>query len=113
MPEDPGLEKPFGIVFSQLHAMDIADVDKDGVTDLVIGKRHWAHNGKDPDEIGPAVLYWLKTVRQPGGKVSFEPNLIDDNSGVGTQVTAKDINGDGWVDVVVGNKLGTFVFIHK
>ena len=41
------------------------------------------------------------------------PHLIDDNSGVGTQVVAGDINGDGLPDIVVGNKNGTFVHLHE
>ncbi|HSH15302.1 MAG TPA: PVC-type heme-binding CxxCH protein, partial [Verrucomicrobiae bacterium] len=40
------------------------------------------------------------------------PYLIDNDSGVGTQVVAGDVNGDGWPDVVVGNKKGTFVHLH-
>ncbi len=40
----------------------------------------------------------------------FIPHKIDDNSGVGTQVTAKDLNGDGIPDIIVGNKKGVFVF---
>ena len=47
------------------------------------------------------------------GKARFVPHLIDDNSGVGTQVVAGDLNGDKWPDIVVGNKKGTFVFMHE
>ena len=39
--------------------------------------------------------------------------MIDDASGVGTQVVAGDVNGDGKPDVVVGNKRGAFVFQRK
>ena len=45
--------------------------------------------------------------------VDFIPYLIDDNSGVGTQVVAGDVNGDGLADIVVGNKKGTFVHLHE
>ena len=45
--------------------------------------------------------------------VDFVPYLIDNDSGVGTQVVAGDINGDGLPDVVVGNKKGTFVHLHE
>jgi hypothetical protein len=41
------------------------------------------------------------------------PCLVDDNSGVGTQVTAGDVNNDGLPDIVVGNMKGTFVFVHE
>ena len=49
----------------------------------------------------------------PTRRVDFVPYLIDNESGVGTQVVAGDINGDGLPDVVVGNKRGTFVHLHQ
>jgi hypothetical protein len=41
------------------------------------------------------------------------PYQIDNDSGVGTQVIAADISGDGKPDVLVGNKKGQFVFIQE
>jgi hypothetical protein len=38
---------------------------------------------------------------------------IDSDSGVGTQVVAGDISGNGYPDIVVGNKKGTFVFLNR
>ncbi len=38
---------------------------------------------------------------------------IDDDSGVGTQVTAADLNADGRPDVVVANKRGVFAFKQR
>ena len=103
-----------GIAFSQLHAVDLVDVDGDGLKDIVTGKRFWAHgNHGDPDPNAPAVLYWFKLVRNKDKSVDFVPNLIDDNSGIGTQVVAADVNGDKLPDIIVGNKKGTFVHIHE
>jgi len=39
--------------------------------------------------------------------------LIHNDSGIGTQVLAHDVNGDGLPDVIVGNKKGTFVHLHS
>jgi hypothetical protein len=52
-------------------------------------------------------------VRGPNKSVDFIPYLIDDNSGVGTQVVAGKISGGKYPDVVVGNKKGTFLFRHE
>jgi putative membrane-bound dehydrogenase-like protein len=104
----------YGVAFTQLHALALADMDQDGVQDIITGKRFWAHNGHDPGEREPAVLYWFQTVRDNSDqKVHFVPHRIDADSGVGTQVTVGNINGDKWPDIVVGNKKGTFVFLHK
>ena len=45
--------------------------------------------------------------------MEFVPHLIDEDSGIGTQVVAGNINKDKLPDVVVGNKRGTFVLLHQ
>ena len=45
--------------------------------------------------------------------MDFVPTLIDNDSGVGTQVVAADINGDGRPDIVTANKKGAFVFLRQ
>ncbi|MDB6041199.1 MAG: repeat protein [Verrucomicrobiales bacterium] len=113
MNRDPH-ESKYGLKFTELHAIDLIDMDGDGLKDIVTGKRFWSHGRTgDPDRNDAAVLYWWKLVRNPDKTVDFVPYLIDNNSGVGTQVVAGDINGDGLPDVVVGNKKGTFVFIQQ
>ncbi|MDB6109105.1 MAG: Cysteine proteinase [Pedosphaera sp.] len=117
--EQNGKDKPapdaYGVVFSQLHAVDLIDMDGDGLKDIITGKRFWAHghNGPDPDSDTSAVLYWFQLVRTGNGRVDFIPHLIDDNSGVGTQVVAGNIQNTKFPDIVVGNKKGTFVFLHE
>jgi hypothetical protein len=107
-------ESPHQIKFSQLHATAMADIDGDGIKDFITGKRFWAHGPDKDDEPGaPAVLYWFQIKRDGKGGAELIPHLIDDDSGVGTQVTAKDINGDSLVDVVISNKKGLFVFFQQ
>ena len=109
----PG-ENPYGVAFSQPHAVAVADIDGDGVDDIVSGKRYWAHGPKgDPEPNAPAVLYWFRCTRSPDGQAEFVPHLIDDNSGVGTDVCVRDVTGDGLPDVVVGNKKGAFVSVQS
>lgn len=107
-------ENKYGVKFSELHAIDLVDMNGDGLMDIVTGKRFWSHGRTgDPDRNTAAVLYWFQLVRNPDHTVDFVPHLIDDNSGVGVQVVARDINGDGLPDIVVGNKKGTFVHLHQ
>ena len=113
MNKDPR-DNPYGVKFSEIHAIALVDMDGDGLQDLVTGKRFWSHGRTgDPDRNDAAVLYWFRLTRGAGGSVDYVPYLIDSESGVGTQVVAGDINGDRLPDIVVGNKRGTFVHLHQ
>jgi hypothetical protein len=104
----------YGVVFSQLHAIELADFNGDGLLDILTGKRFWAHGPTgDPDPNAPAALYWFQLVRGDNGSADYIPWQIDNDSGVGTQVSFADVNGDKRLDVISGNKKGAFVFLQK
>lgn len=106
----------FGVQFSQPHALILIDMNRDGLKDIVTGKRFWAHgkDGPDPQSDGyPSVLYWFELTRPSKGQAEYIPHLIDDDSGVGTQVAAGFISNKEYPDVVVGNKKGVFILQHK
>jgi hypothetical protein len=107
-------DNPYGIRFSQPHALELVDLDGSGLKDLVTGKRFWAH-GPDGDHEpnAPAVIYWFKPDRGPDGGVEFIPYLVDDDSGVGTQIATGDLTGNGYPDIVSCNKKGAFVFLNR
>ena len=106
--------KTNGVQFAQLHAVVLADVDGDGLPDIVTGKRWWAHGPTgDADPTGAPVLYAFLLRRGPNHTATYEPRLLEDTTGVGTQIVTADVNGDGRPDFLVGNKRGTAVILSQ
>jgi hypothetical protein len=100
----------FPDLVSETHALISADINGDGLNDLVTGKRFWSHGRSEPGADKPARLYWFEASRGPRGKITFTPREIDDQSGIGTQFVVADFNGDSLLDIVTANKKGVFVF---
>ncbi|WP_026210615.1 FG-GAP repeat domain-containing protein [Flexithrix dorotheae] len=103
-------DNPYGVRFSQPHALKLEDIDKDGVTDLVSGKRVWTRGPQEswePDE--PAVVYWFKLTYKAGNP-HFIPYLMDDDSGVGVDFSITDLDNNNYPDIITCNKNGVFVF---
>jgi sugar lactone lactonase YvrE len=98
--------------FSQTHAMHLVDMNDDGRKDIVTGSRYYAHQGHDPGEQGPIVLYWYDIQPRKGQAPTFARHLIALDVGVGTQFVVQDINADHRPDIVVANKRGVFV-LHQ
>jgi hypothetical protein len=114
---DASTKNAGGVLFTQPHGSNYADVDGDGIPDFIVGKRYWSHldGYSDPDPYGPPVLYWYRTVRNskaPGG-AEFVPELIHNRSGVGSDVLCADLNRDGAIDIVTSTNRGTFIFWGK
>ncbi len=104
--------------FSQPHALVVADIDGDGLEDIVTGKSFYAHppGQGDPDVDGTPVFYVFKLVRGAGGgaaAVSWEPHLVDSVVGLGRQFAVGDLNGDRKVDIAVASKHGVFLFFQQ
>lgn len=108
---DHSREEELGAAFTQPHALAHADINGDGLMDIIVGKRMWAH-GPDGDiePNAPPVLYWFELTRAEDGTVRYVPHLIDEKSGVGVQITVADINQDGHPDILTASKIGCFVF---
>jgi putative membrane-bound dehydrogenase-like protein len=97
---------------AQTHALVLADMNGDGLPDLVTGKRFYAHNGRDPGEDEPPEIAWFELSRE-GNQPKWTKHVFDNDSGVGTQFEVHDMNGDGLLDVIVANKRGVFYFEHQ
>ena len=109
----PSEKDKYGAAFSQLHALALADLDGDGLKDLVTGKRKGAHGSGLSDLNDPAVLYWFRLTRPAGQPPRFTPYLIDSEAGIGTQITVADVNGDAKPDILVARRRGAFVFFNE
>jgi hypothetical protein len=115
--DDYSSKIPGNVTFSEAHASTFADVDGDGIMDFITGKRLHAHldSFQDPDPMGPPVLYWFRTVRNPKapGGAEFKAELVHNRSGVGSTVLAVDLNKDGATDIITSVDRGTFIFWRK
>jgi HEAT repeat protein len=94
---------------SQLHALHLADLNRDGLPDLVTGKRFWAHREGDDGIDDPAIVCWFE-LRREGGKPSWVRHDIDSDSGVGLHFQLVDLDDDGLLDIVSSNKKGVYLF---
>ncbi len=107
-------EAQYGVAFAQLHALELVDLDGDGLKDIITGKRKGAHGaGLGAELDAPAVLYWFKLVREAGQAPRYQPYLIDSEAGAGTQLVAADVNGDGLPDVLTAGRAGAFLFLNQ
>ncbi|KAA5539716.1 c-type cytochrome [Roseiconus nitratireducens] len=109
---DSSTDNPYGVAFSQLHAVALRDVDGDGLKDIVTGKRWMAHGGHDPGGLQSPVLYWFRCTRSGQG-VEFVPYKVHDDSGVGVDITLADLNGDAKLDVVSCSKNGLTLHFQR
>ena len=102
------LEHSIDETISQLHAVGLADLDGDGVPEIVTGKTRYAHT-YDPGAEDPPLLVYYRISPGP----VFERHDIDDASGIGRTVTIGDVDGDHRPDIVVSNKNGLFYFRQR
>lgn len=101
----------YGLVFSEPHSVALADIDGDGLKDIVTGKTFYSHHRQSPLWDAGAVVYWFRLVRSKEG-VDWVPQLADGEAGVGRQVIVHDLNRDGLPDIASGGMKGAHVLLH-
>ena len=104
-------DNKYGVLFSELHSVNLADIDGDGLKDIVTGKTYYSHHKQSPMWDAGAVVYWFKLVRAEEGVDWFRTRRMA-KLGFGRQLIVDDINGDGMLDMASGGMLGCHVLLH-
>jgi hypothetical protein len=98
---------------SQFHALMWVDLDNDGQEELITGKRFRAHNEKDPGSFDPVGLYYYKWNGESFSKQVIAYGAPGEGKGTGIYFAVRDLDGNGWKDVIVAGKDGLFVFYNE
>ena len=106
-------ENPYGLHFSELHSVRLADINGDGLQDIITGKTYWSHHRQSSNWDAGPVVYWFELNRNADHAVEWVPHLADDTSGIGRQIVVADIDGNESPDIVVGGMLGCNVLKHQ
>jgi len=106
-------ESPYGVHFSELHSVRLADINGDGLQDIVTGKTYWSHHRQSSNWDAGPVVYWFELNRNADHSAQWIPHLADDASGIGRQIVVADIDGNESPDIVVGGMLGCHVLKHQ
>ena len=118
---DKAEDNAYGVLFTEPHAVELHDMDGDGLKDIVTGKTYWSHHRQSPMWDAGAVVYWFKLQRnkgEPGASatgpnVDWIPYLADGESGIGRQLNIADVDGDKLPDIIAGGMVGSHVLRHR
>jgi len=99
--------------WSQAHVLALADLDGDGIEELVAGKCIWAHEGGDPGASDSPAVYYYKW---HAARLAFTRHTIaapGEGMALGRQLAVADLDGDGRRDLVAPSELGLWLFLNQ
>ena len=105
-------DNKYGVLFTEPHSVNLADIDGDGLKDICTGKTYYSHHKQSPMWGAGAVVYWFQLQRDENG-VEWIPRKADGEAGIGRQLVVGDINDDQLPDFVMGGMKGCHVLLHK
>jgi len=122
-------KEPIDTSFSQVHTLHLADFDGDGQLEFVTGKRIYAHESEAGATAEPCIYVfdfdrksakWIKTtvyLGQPAPAAPLDPEKRDalkdfrtGSAGTGLQMSVRDMDNDGDIDIVAPGKSGLYWF---
>lgn len=109
---DKAEDNPYGVLFTEPHAVELHDMDGDGLKDIVTGKTYWSHHRQSPMWDAGAVVYWFKLSRTKDG-IDWIPYLADGEAGIGRQLNIADVDGDKLPEIIAGGMVGAHVLRHR
>ncbi|MBC7819041.1 MAG: c-type cytochrome, partial [Planctomycetaceae bacterium] len=105
-------DNPYGVLFTEPHAVELHDMDGDGLKDIITGKTYWSHHRQSPMWDAGAVVYWFKLSRTKEG-IDWIPYLADGEAGIGRQLNIADVDGDKLPEIIAGGMVGSHVLRHR
>lgn len=98
---------------AQYHDLQWADIDGDGVCELVTGKRHRAHCGNEAGEWDDLGIYYFKWNGEAFSKQIISYGPIGQSKGCGIQFALADLRNTGRLDVIAPGKEGLCIFYNE
>lgn len=95
---------------SQYHDLLLEDIDNDGRSEMITGKRYRAHGFHDPGSLDPCGLYYFEIDGGKFRRVTLDYGPAANASGAGIYLWVADVDGNGWKDILAPGKDGVYLF---
>ena len=89
------------------------DIDGDGQCELVTGKRHRAHCGRDAGEWDDVGIYYFKWTGEGFAKQVIDYGPMGVGKGCGIYFAIADLDGDGRPEIIAPGKDGLYIFFNE
>lgn len=105
--------RPIDPFNAQYHDLMWLDIDGDGTPELVTGKRHRAHCGREAGEWDDVGIYYFKWTGEGFAKQVIDYGPIGEGKGCGIHFAVADLRGTGRLDLVAPGKDGLYVYFNE